>query len=108
MKKKLSASSRHAQHQQVKATDITFTDKMAKELNSLKKHKINLNDPDAPEITAWDEVAIGKFYRPIKKQITIRIDTDVLDWLKNNTLKYQTLINQICRKYMKDHIKISK
>lgn len=76
-----------------------------KELKSLKNRKIDLSDEDAPEITSWDNAYVGKYYRPIKKQITIRIDADVLDWFKHTTNKYQTLINLACRKYMLQHAK---
>ncbi len=36
-------------------------------LISLPDDKINLCDPDAPEIINWDNAIRGKFYRPIKK-----------------------------------------
>lgn len=78
---------------------------MAKQLKALKHHKPDLTDPDAPEITNWDNVEIGKFYRPLKKQVTIRIDVDVLEWFKHATKQYQTLINQACREYMAHHAK---
>jgi uncharacterized protein (DUF4415 family) len=75
---------------------------MTEELKQLNGRKILLAD-DASEIKAWDETVIGKFYRPLKKQITLRLDADVLEWFKNSTDKYQTLINQACREYMKSH-----
>lgn len=87
---------------------MTITEKMQKELNALKRRKINLSDEDSHEITEWDQVEIGKFYRPVKEQITIRIDADVLDWFKHATNKYQTLINQACREYMIHHEKVHK
>jgi uncharacterized protein (DUF4415 family) len=31
----------------------------------------------------WAGAARGKFYRPIKRQLTVRIDADVLAWLKS-------------------------
>lgn len=74
-----------------------------KELEALKDRKVDLTDPDSPEITKWEKAIIGKFYRPIKKQITIRIDADVLDWFKHTENRYQTLINRACREYMIHH-----
>ena len=53
----------------------------------------------------WLAAEVGRFYRPIKKQITIRIDADLLDWFKHEAEKYQTLINQACREYMLHHAK---
>jgi hypothetical protein len=37
---------------------------------------------DIPEKTNWNNAVVGKFYRPIKKSLTIRIDADVLAWVK--------------------------
>ena len=34
---------------------------------------------------------------PAKKQLTIRLDEDVLDWLKRHGKGYQTRINRILR-----------
>jgi len=81
---------------------------MEKELNKLKRRKINLSDEDSVEITEWENKKVGKFYRPIKEQITIRIDADILDWFRHATNKYQTLINQACREYMIHHNKLHK
>lgn len=74
-----------------------------KQIKKLKRRKVDLSDEDAPEITNWSKATIGKFYRPIKKQITIRLDADVLDWFKNQSGKYQSLINKVCREYMGEH-----
>ncbi len=81
---------------------------MANELEGLKSRKVDLIDEDSPEITDWEKAETGRFYRPIKKQITIRIDADLLDWFKHETEKYQTLINQACREYMMNHVKTQK
>ena len=43
---------------------------------------------------------VGKFYRPIKKSLTVRIDADVLAWLKSQGSGYQTRINMLLRKAM--------
>jgi hypothetical protein len=82
---------------------MRLSDIAESELKELKHRKIDLTDKDAPEIITFEESIVGKFYRPIKKQITLRIDADVLEWFKNATGKYQTLINQACRDYMLDH-----
>ena len=37
---------------------------------------------------------------PVKKQLTIRLDADVLDWLKAQGSGYQTRINRILRVVM--------
>jgi len=43
-------------------------------------------------------------YRPIKKPTTIRLDADVLEWLKSKGKGYQTRINKILREAMLDEI----
>jgi uncharacterized protein (DUF4415 family) len=57
--------------------------RVAKELAALARmpdDKIDLTD--APEIREWRGAVVGKFYRPIKRPVTIRVDADVLAWLK--------------------------
>lgn len=105
MAKKSSASSRQEQLHRVKPSDIMLTEKMMKELKALKNRKTDLSDKDAHEITNWEEAVVRKFYRPIKKQITVRIDADVLEWFRDVAEKYQTLINTACREYMMHHHK---
>ncbi len=53
-----------------------------------------------PEVTDWSKAVVGRFYRPIKKSLTIRIDADVLAWLKGQGKGYQTKINGILREAM--------
>lgn len=80
-----------------------FSEKNKKELQSLKNRKIIKDDPDASEISDWLNIEQGKFYRPIKKQITLRIDADVLNWFKSHN-GYQTMINALCREYYLKHL----
>ena len=42
----------------------------------------------------------GAFYRPIKQQITARVDADVLEWLKGQGKGYQSRLNAILRREM--------
>ena len=42
-----------------------------------------IDTSDIPEITDWSGAEIGKFYRPVKQQVTLRIDADVLEWFKS-------------------------
>jgi uncharacterized protein (DUF4415 family) len=60
--------------------------------------KIDLTD--APEIREWRGAVIGKFYRPIKKPVTLRGDADVLAWWKRQGRGYQTRINALLRAAM--------
>jgi uncharacterized protein (DUF4415 family) len=40
---------------------------------------------------------------PPKKQLTLRIDNDVVEWYKKQGRGYQTKINALLRAYMKEH-----
>jgi uncharacterized protein (DUF4415 family) len=42
----------------------------------------------------------GKFYRPIQQQLTVRVDADVLEWLKSQGSGYQSRLNDILRNAM--------
>jgi len=57
---------------------------------------------DAPELpdSAWADAVRGKFYRPTKTSTTVRIDSDVLAWLRGQGRGYQTRINAILRREM--------
>jgi uncharacterized protein (DUF4415 family) len=68
----------------------------ANEIRALKRMRSNQVDTsDIPEILDWSKAVVGKFYRPIKKPLTIRIDADVLAWLKEQGPGYQTRINAL-------------
>ncbi len=61
---------------------------------------------DLPEVLDWSGAKRGMFYRPIKQQITLRLDADLLDWFKNNHPQdegYQTSINRVLREYVTQH-----
>jgi uncharacterized protein (DUF4415 family) len=57
---------------------------------------------DIPEMTdaAMASMSRGRFYRPVKQQITARVDADVLAWLKSQGKGYQALMNAILRREM--------
>ena len=75
--------------------------KQARELAALKHMPDNEIDlTDIPEISNWRNAVVGKFYRPIKTPVTIRVDADVLAWLKRQGRGYQTRINQLLRQAM--------
>jgi uncharacterized protein (DUF4415 family) len=59
-----------------------------------------IDTTDIPPVSDWSRAVVGKFYRPIKKPLTIRIDADVLAWLKGAGSGYQTRINALLRRAM--------
>ena len=56
---------------------------------------------DIPEIRQFpSEAVIGQFYRPKKQSVTLRLDADVLAWLKASGEGYQTRVNTYLRQLM--------
>src|ERR1700758_1215383 len=55
---------------------------------------------DLPELREWRRAVVDKFYRPIKRPVTIRLDADALDWLKGEGRGDQTRITQLLRNAM--------
>lgn len=55
---------------------------------------------DIPEITDFSGFEVGKFYRPVKESVTVRLDADVVNWLKRDGRGYQTRLNAILRREM--------
>jgi uncharacterized protein (DUF4415 family) len=60
------------------------------------------SDPEAPQLppSYWAGASIGKYYRPLKTQISLRIDNEVLDWLKSKGAGHLSRINDILRERM--------
>lgn len=57
-------------------------------------------DIDYSDILPLDEKFFVRITMPPKKQLTIRLDPDVLDWVKRHGKGYQTRINRILRVVM--------
>jgi uncharacterized protein (DUF4415 family) len=56
-------------------------------------------DPNLPEID-WAEADVELVEPVVKKPVSIRLDSDVIDYFKDAGRGYQTRINQILRSYM--------
>ena len=81
-----------------------ISEKQADELRRLAQQDEEAVDTsDIPEITNWDDAVRGRFYRPLKEQVTLRIDADVLAWFRAGGNKYQTRINAALREYIRTH-----
>jgi uncharacterized protein (DUF4415 family) len=63
---------------------------------------------DMPEVTDFTGWVRGKFYRPVKKQVTVRLDADVLEYFKakqDGKRGYQTAINAALRKVFEEEMR---
>ena len=62
-----------------------------------------IDTTDAPEILDWSDARRGVFYRPVKQQITLRLDADIIAWFKAQARGgrgYQTDINGALREHV--------
>ena len=84
-----------------KANSRKFTlaqQRMLKKLEAMKDSDINFSD--IPEQRDWTGAKRGVFYKPVKQQLTLRLDADVVDWFKRQGAGYQTQINAVLRKHV--------
>jgi len=61
-----------------------------------------IDTSDIPELPpdAWKNAVRGRFYRPVKQAVSMRLDADVVAWLKKRGKGYQTRVNSILRQTM--------
>ena len=69
-------------------------------LAALPESEIDFSDLPATKASDWQGAVRGQFYRPVKQQLTVRIDADVLAWLKGQGKGYQSRLNEILRSAM--------
>ncbi|HWV23293.1 MAG TPA: BrnA antitoxin family protein [Thermomicrobiales bacterium] len=71
-------------------------------LARMRDEDIDLSD--IPELTdeQWKSALKRGVYRPVKQQLTLRLDADVVEWFKRTSPKYQTAINDALRKHMNE------
>jgi uncharacterized protein (DUF4415 family) len=65
-----------------------------------------IDTSDVPEVLDWSGAKRGLFYRPVKQQLTLRVDTDLIAWFKAKATSkegYQTRINRALREYVQGH-----
>jgi uncharacterized protein (DUF4415 family) len=93
---------------EVRRRGQTLTSRQKRELAALAAlpdDQIDTSDiPELP-LSAWKDAVRGKFYRPIKQAVSMRLDSDVVAWLKKQGKGYQTRANRILRQRMLDESK---
>ena len=84
-----------------------LTDDQQAELKALAEVPDDrIDTSDIPEVLDWSDARRGLFYRPVKRQITLRLDADVVTWFKSRApggRGYQTEINRALREYVREH-----
>jgi uncharacterized protein (DUF4415 family) len=80
-----------------------LTDRQKQELKALADMPdtdIDYSDIPALDESFWKNAVRNPLYRPTKTSTTIRMDSDVLVWLKSQGKGYQTRVNAILREAM--------
>ena len=80
-----------------------LTDEQKAELKTLAEmpdSEIDYSDIPPLDDAFWKNAVRNPFYKPTKTSTTVRVDSDVLAWLKSQGKGYQTRINAILREAM--------
>ena len=72
-----------------------------KRIDAMGDENIDYSDIPALDDKFFEEARV--VVSPGKQQLTLRLDADVLAWLKSQGPKYQTRINAILRAYYEAH-----
>src|ERR1700722_10253854 len=100
MAKSSSASSRREKRRTASGKRTKPRNKQRELAALLRLRDTDIDTADIPEVRDWSKGVVGKFYRPIKEPVTLRLDADVLAWLKSSGPGYQTRINILLRQLM--------
>ncbi len=89
----------------MKRAHIELTEQQKADLERLRNMSDDeIDTSDIPETLDWSGAVRGMFYRPVKQQITLRVDADVVAWFKEhageNGRGYQTEINKALREHV--------
>jgi len=74
-------------------------------LTSVRDDQIDTSEILELPPAAWKNAVRGRFYRPVKQAVSMRLDADVIAWLKKRGKGYQTRANRILRERMLDESK---
>ncbi|MCX6628216.1 MAG: BrnA antitoxin family protein [Candidatus Solibacter sp.] len=69
--------------------------------------EIDFSDIPPLKESFWKNAVRNPFYRPVKQQLTVRLDADVVAWLRQQGRGYQTRLNRVLREAMLEDIKKS-
>ncbi|MEG4148367.1 BrnA antitoxin family protein [Microcoleus sp. Pol12B5] len=84
---------------------MTISRKRLEELGNIPESAIDTSDIPELDANFWVK---AKLVTPLTKQaISLRVDSDVLDWFKSQGKGYQSLMNAVLRSYVEHHVKSS-
>lgn len=73
-------------------------------LAELPDAEIDFSDIPPLKQSFWENAVRNPFYRPVKQQLTVRLDADVVAWLRQHGRGYQTNLNRMLREAMLENI----
>jgi uncharacterized protein (DUF4415 family) len=88
-----------------------LTEAQRAELAALKaRPESEIDTSDIPELDEkfWRNAVRNPYFRPVKKQLTLRLDADLIDWFKRHAPDgrgYQSRINTALREYVTERRK---
>ena len=88
-------------------TDTPVTPARKRKLSALAARpdsEIDLSEIPALKESFWKIAVRNPYYRPVKMQLTVRLDADVVAWLRRQGKGYQTRLNQVLREAMLEDI----
>lgn len=81
---------------------MNISAKRLQEINSIPDESINISDIPELDGNFWEK---AKLVEPItKKAISLQVDSDVLEWFKNQGKEYQSLMNSVLRSYVEHQL----
>lgn len=89
-------------------TDRKITAKQRRELAKLAaRPDSEIDYSDIPPLGEkfWKNAVRNPFYRPVKQQVTLRIDADILAWLRRQGKGYQSRLNSLLRSAMVEQLR---
>jgi len=84
-------------------TDVPLTPNRKRRLARLaERPDSEIDFSDIPPLSEdfWANAVRNPYYRPVKQQLTVRLDSDIVAWLRQQGKGYQTRLNGVLRQAM--------
>lgn len=92
----------------MKLKNVPSDEELARQIKVIESIKdSDIDTSDIKPLTAVDfkNAVFNPYFKPVKKQITVRIDGVLVEWLKSQGKGYQTRLNDILKKAMLEDMK---
>jgi uncharacterized protein (DUF4415 family) len=86
------------QHQKKEENTMSISRKRLEEIQNIPDEEIDTSDISELDARFWEA---AKMVVPTsKKAVSLRLDSDILDWFKSQGKGYQSTINNVLRTYV--------